>query len=235
MLVPQEGVPERYARRVLRATAVRRSAYHHRWYRRNLAVLVPLAPIALTPLPNFPIYYLGYRVWSHHHARSGADNMLRTLRARDASAHAELAAAVAALRAEGHHPASNSWAALLQDKLAAGAEQSGGSAVPAQRPGVAAGQQPQATGAQSGVAAHALPLAAIDFEHSAELAQLCRPALRCVCARFADQSAPPQMLRAAFRCDPEQRNLQCACPDDTIAWQMLQTLQRTFLRCRCCA
>ena len=40
---------------------------------------MPLLPLALTPLPNLPIYYLGYRVYSHHQAWQGSVAVLEHL------------------------------------------------------------------------------------------------------------------------------------------------------------
>jgi hypothetical protein len=66
-------------RRHLLFTARNREKYHKAWLRVTGIGIVPLLPLALTPLPNLPIYYIGYRLYSHHQAWLGAAAVLEHL------------------------------------------------------------------------------------------------------------------------------------------------------------
>ncbi len=45
---------------------------------------VPLLPLVATPLPNIPVYYAGYRVYSHYRALEGAKQLQAAIREQDA-------------------------------------------------------------------------------------------------------------------------------------------------------
>lgn len=75
----QDSFSEAYVRRHLLFTARNRVKYHHNWQRVTTFALIPLSPLALSPFPNIPIYYIGYRVYSHNRARAGADTVLEYL------------------------------------------------------------------------------------------------------------------------------------------------------------
>lgn len=75
----QDSYQEVYVRRHLLFTARNREKYHKAWLRVTGVGILPLLPLAITPLPNLPIYYLGYRVYSHHQAWQGATAVLEHL------------------------------------------------------------------------------------------------------------------------------------------------------------
>ena len=163
----QDTHKETFARRTLRLLAVRRNAYHQRWFRLCASGLLPLAPLAATPLPNLPVYYVGYRVYSHHNARKGAETVLHALARRDAAARQRLRAAVSDMQRAGHSPAAGSWSALLLEGPAAAGAETGASG----SGGVAAAS---ASTSQPEVGAYAAGLAPeIAFERSAALTQAC--------------------------------------------------------------
>eukprot|EP00892_Ulva_mutabilis_P005233 jgi/Ulvmu1/3081/UM015_0121.1 len=70
---------EAYVRRHLLFTARNRVKYHQNWQRVTTFALIPLSPLALSPFPNLPIYYIAYRVYSHRLAHAGADTVLEYL------------------------------------------------------------------------------------------------------------------------------------------------------------
>jgi hypothetical protein len=76
---------------------------------------LPLIPLLLSPFPNLPLYYLGYRVYSHKTARNGALATQQLLRNSSEKVRAGLREAVRELRLQGHEPAPGSWAAKLLD------------------------------------------------------------------------------------------------------------------------
>lgn len=75
----QDSFSQAYVRRHLLFTARNRVTYHQNWQRVTTAALIPIAPLALSPFPNIPIYYIGYRVYSHGRARAGAAAVLEYL------------------------------------------------------------------------------------------------------------------------------------------------------------
>ena len=75
----QDSFSEAYVRRHLLFTSRNRVKYHQNWQRVTTVALIPLSPLALSPFPNLPIYYAGYRVYSHSKARAGATAVLEYL------------------------------------------------------------------------------------------------------------------------------------------------------------
>lgn len=75
----QDSFSEAYVRRHLLFTARNRVTYHQNWQRVTIAALIPVAPLAISPFPNLPIYYIGWRVFSHGRARAGAAAVLEYL------------------------------------------------------------------------------------------------------------------------------------------------------------
>lgn len=128
----QANFQEAYVRRALRVVAKQRAAYHQRRYRFALAGMLPLCPLMVSPLPNLPLYYLGYRVYSHNTAHVGARATLQLLDAHSARSKDKLRDAIEELRKEGHAPRDGSWAAELVasggDESAANAEKASQSA-----------------------------------------------------------------------------------------------------------
>jgi Mitochondrial K+-H+ exchange-related len=75
----QDSYQQVFVRRHLLFTARSREKYHKAWFRVTGIGIVPLLPLAITPLPNVPIYYLAYRVYSHRKAWQGAVAVLEHL------------------------------------------------------------------------------------------------------------------------------------------------------------
>jgi Mitochondrial K+-H+ exchange-related len=57
-----------------------REKHHQRLFVGSAIGVAPLLPLALSPFPNIPIYYVGYRVYSHRNAWRGAQAVQRILR-----------------------------------------------------------------------------------------------------------------------------------------------------------
>jgi hypothetical protein len=72
-----------YVRRHLLLTARHREKYHKAWLCLTGIGIVPLLPLALTPLTKLPIFYVGYRIYSHHQAWLGTVAVLEYLQNSD--------------------------------------------------------------------------------------------------------------------------------------------------------
>ena len=111
--VLQSGYKEVYVRRAIALLARKREVYHNNRFRLTGAGLVPILPLVVSPLPNLPIYYVGYRVYSHHSARDGARTVLALLKNKSDAVRQDVRAAVEVLRAAGTPPRPGSWAEHL--------------------------------------------------------------------------------------------------------------------------
>jgi len=100
-------------RRALRLAAKHRDAYHQRWFKISLGGMVPLCPLLVSPFPNLPLYYLGYRLYSHQRASKGARAAITLLNTHNAQSRQRLRAAILELESEGHAPRAGSRAAEL--------------------------------------------------------------------------------------------------------------------------
>ncbi|GBF88045.1 hypothetical protein Rsub_00757 [Raphidocelis subcapitata] len=123
------SVPERLLRRRLRLLSRARAPLHQKrtWY--WAAAILPQVPLAVLPLPNVPIYYSLWRVWSHYCAGKGARALQASLEVASDAQRRELAARLAALQASGQvalRP--GEWPARLVAELAPASAESSGSA-----------------------------------------------------------------------------------------------------------
>jgi hypothetical protein len=65
-------MPERLVRRTLRLVARRRIQHHHKRLVLWALAILPQIPLAITPLPNGPVYYTIYRLIAHNGDRPPA-------------------------------------------------------------------------------------------------------------------------------------------------------------------
>ena len=78
----QSTYKEAYIRRALALVARRRLAFHRRRFYLTAIGVAPLLPLAVSPFPNIPLYYVAYRVYSHRCARDGAGAVIDLLQQR---------------------------------------------------------------------------------------------------------------------------------------------------------
>ena len=164
----QDNFKEAYVRRALRLAARRREAHHQRWFRISLVGMLPLCPLMLSPFPNLPLYYLGYRVYSHSSARNGTREALRLLDAHSTRGRGRLRDAIVQLRSDGVAPREGSWAATLAAQAAA---------------------EPAAGGEA------AAPAAKLVLEGNSELAALTDPGRKCAPVKFVALACLFQLAR----------------------------------------
>jgi Mitochondrial K+-H+ exchange-related len=74
-------------RRRLALVARFRERHHQRSFFASALGITPLMPLMLSPFPNIPLYYVGYRVFSHRNAWRGAQTLHRVLAQHAAAQH----------------------------------------------------------------------------------------------------------------------------------------------------
>lgn len=100
---------EAYVRRRLRLLARQRTHTHRRWLIYSAIGSAPLLPLLLTPLPNLPLYYMGYRLYSNYRAWSGAQCLVEMLEHHDTMQLEGLRTSLRQLHDCGVHFPAGSW------------------------------------------------------------------------------------------------------------------------------
>jgi hypothetical protein len=111
----QATFKEAYVRRSLWLLARNRMRHHSKWFRYTSLGFIPILPLLVSPLPNLPLYYLGYRCYSHKRATTGALATVDMLRNHSNAVRAGLQEAIKELQRQGHKPSPGSWASTLAD------------------------------------------------------------------------------------------------------------------------
>lgn len=76
-------------------------------------LLCPTSSLQVSPLPNIPIYYSGWRCWVHYRAWRGAQSLQSLVLNVDRRQLVKLRSKLLELQAAGHHFEEGSWPADL--------------------------------------------------------------------------------------------------------------------------
>ncbi|KAI8469876.1 MAG: mitochondrial K+-H+ exchange-related-domain-containing protein [Monoraphidium minutum] len=107
------GVDPRLVRRRLRLLCRAGAPFHERRTYLWALSVIPQLPLAVLPLPNVPVYYTVWRVWSHRCAAAGARALGGALDAAGDVQRYELAARLADLQAGGFALRPGEWPAEM--------------------------------------------------------------------------------------------------------------------------
>mmetsp|Transcript_26253 Transcript_26253/g.62427 ORF Transcript_26253/g.62427 Transcript_26253/m.62427 type:complete len:207 (-) Transcript_26253:33-653(-) len=117
-LLYPSSIDERFVRRRLRLLIKGRIDYHKHWAVIWALITVPSLPLIVSPLPNIPVYYFGYRTWAHYRAWQGAQSLQGLILNIDHRQLSELRSRLLEMQAEGGRAfEAGSWPAELIARL----------------------------------------------------------------------------------------------------------------------